>query len=101
MLTVSLSAQFSIPARKWKPENQTLEISKLVDSLAQTGRMTDFGITAKKQPDVKETANTCKVCGWEHDAKFLRLKMDGHKPIVLRGVLPEILAVVHSAHERG
>ena len=43
----------------------------------------------------------CPVCGWIHDVGFTQIIPDAGEPIFLRGVLPEIVRLVHAAHERG
>lgn len=45
--------------------------------------------------------NTCRVCGWLHDAGFNQIILGEGQVISLKGVLPEIVAVVHRAHEKG
>ena len=41
------------------------------------------------------------VCGWIHDAEFTQLRLKDGQTITLSGALPDIVRVVHRAHERG
>ncbi len=43
----------------------------------------------------------CSVCRWIHDAAFTQIKVSRDKVISLGGVLPDIVAAVHRAHENG
>jgi hypothetical protein len=41
------------------------------------------------------------VCGWVHDAHWTQFIRPGKEPIALAGVLPDIVAVIHGALEKG
>ena len=43
----------------------------------------------------------CPVCGWIHDAGLTQIKIAGADPISLSGLLPDIVRLVHRAHEKG
>lgn len=43
----------------------------------------------------------CPVCGWLHDDGFTQIRPDADGVITLSGILPDIMRVVHRAHEKG
>lgn len=45
--------------------------------------------------------NICGVCGWFHDVGFNQIILGDAQVVSLKGILPEIVAVVHRAHEKG
>ena len=44
---------------------------------------------------------SCPVCCWIHDAGFTQIRVNQDGVITLGGILPDIVALVHCAHEKG
>jgi len=43
----------------------------------------------------------CEVCGWRHDAGFSRIEIPGRAPILLHGLMAQIVGLVHAAQASG
>lgn len=98
---LSVNSTLKIPVEHWRPENQGAEIKKLADALAQIGELKDFKVESARNISEIHDQNACAVCGWIHDAGFTQIKPAHDSTIMLPGVLPEIVAVVHRSHEKG
>ncbi|MDR3458445.1 MAG: hypothetical protein P4N60_13420 [Verrucomicrobiae bacterium] len=60
----------------------------------------------RKQPRTRTRTrrkgpNICGVCGWGHDAAFLRIAIPGRPVITLHGAMAQIVALVHAAQASG
>ena len=98
---LSVNSTLKIPVDHWRPENRSAEIKKLADALAQIGELAQLNVeSAKSIADVHRQA-VCPVCGWMHDAGFTQIKASQDEVITLGGLLPDIVALVHRAHEKG
>ncbi|MDE3066805.1 MAG: hypothetical protein KGJ60_04550, partial [Verrucomicrobiota bacterium] len=95
---VSVNSKLKIPAEHWRPENRSAERKKVEDALAQFGEVEDFEV---KSSENFARQDVCRVCGWVHDAGFTQIKANQNGVITLGGILPDIVALVHQAHERG
>ena len=51
--------------------------------------------------DASKDSEACPTCGWRHDAEFTQVVIPKRKPITLAGVLPDIVACVHTALAKG
>lgn len=98
---VSVNSKLKIPLEHWKPENRSAEIKKMADALAQFGELDQFNVESSKSIDDAHRQNVCRVCGRIHDAGFTQIKGNQDEVITLGGILPDIVALVHSAHEKG
>jgi hypothetical protein len=97
---LSVNSTLKIPVEHWRPENQSAEIKKVADALAKIGEL--HGLKVETAKDVVENhhQDICPVCGWIHDVGFTQIKPTQDKVITLSGILPDIVAVVHHAHEK-
>lgn len=98
---LSVNSTLKIPVEHWQPENRSAEIKKLADALAQIGEVDGLKVESTKSLDDAHRQVVCRVCGWIHDAGFTQLKTNQDKIITLSGKLPDIVALVHHAHEKG
>lgn len=101
MLAVSVSARLLVPARLWRIGNQTAKIRKLVAHLAGGGCLTEFKVAVADSLATERHLNPCPVCRWIHDDGFTQIKTSQDEAITLGGILPDIVALVHQAHEQG
>jgi hypothetical protein len=93
---LSVNSTLKIPVEHWRPENRSTEIKKVADALAQVGEVD--GLEVKS---TRSIGNACPICGSVHDAGFTQIKPTQGEVIALGGILPDIVAVVHRAHEKG
>ena len=98
---LSVNSTLKIPLEHWQPENRSAEIEKVAHALAQIGELAQLNVQSTKSMYDAHRQVVCPVCGWIHDAGFAQIKVAQHEVILLTGVLPEIVAVVHHAHEKG
>lgn len=58
--------------------------------------------TGSQSPGNAGTAKrtNCPVCGWQHDGQFTQIAILGKAAFTLSGLLPDIVACVHKAHEK-
>lgn len=54
---------------------------------------------AEQRAERPEKAKPCAICSWSHDDKFTLIHIPGKAPIRLDGILSDIVAQVHRAHE--
>jgi hypothetical protein len=100
-LVLSVNATLKIPVEHWRPENRAAEIKKVADALAQIGEVDGLSVKPGMSYGAPPHPDACQVCGWVHDPGFTQIKTNHDETIVLGGRLPEIVALVHHAHERG
>jgi len=98
---LSVNYQLKVPASWWDSEQQSATIKQIADSRPQVGQLTGLSVQAAGSPLAQLMQPACLVCGWIHDAEFTQMKQDGADAISLSGRLPDIVRVVHRAHEKG
>ena len=94
---LSVNSQIKVPASAWHPENRSATIKGIADCLAQGGELEQINVVRGEAPG----GGACPVCGWIHDAGFTAIQTGNGEAILLRGVLPVIVRLVHRAHENG
>jgi hypothetical protein len=94
---LTVNSKIKIPAHAWHPQNRSATMKALADHLSQDGQLEQFNVEQAETP----AQGTCPVCGWIHDPAFTALRIDDGEAILLSGVLPEIVRLVHQAHEKG
>ena len=72
-----------------------------MDAQAQAGEVVAISVQPAGSPPAISPPAACAVCGWQHDAGFTQVRLDEAEVVCLRGVLPDIVALVHRTHERG
>ena len=98
---LSFNAQLKVPAESWRPENRSATIARICAAQAQAGELEQFSVQPAGSPPAIQPPTACAVCGWQHDAGFTQVRLDAAEVVCLRGVLPDIVAAVHRAHEKG
>ena len=98
---LSVNAQLKVPAIWWRPESRSAEIKKITDALAQGGVLEKLNVQAAPSGTGLWNDDTCPVCGWMHNRGFTQMKIENCEAISLGGILPEIVRLVHEAHEKG
>ena len=98
---VSVNSKLKIPLEHWRPENRSAEIKKLADALGQFGKLRSFNVEIHQKYSDIHRQIVCPVCGWIRDAGFTQIKANQDEVITLGGILPDIVALVHHAHEKG
>jgi hypothetical protein len=99
---IAVTARLLVSAKKWRAEHFSSEIKALVGALARHGSLIEFKIeNVNGAGHPQPTFGACLVCGWTHDSNFTQFTEVGAEPIQLSGVLPDIVRVVHRAHEKG
>jgi hypothetical protein len=98
---VSVNSKLKIPLEHWKPENRSAEMEKMADALGQFGELAQFNVESSKSIDDAHRHDVCPVCGWIHDTGFTQIRTNQDEVIMLGGILPDIVALVHHAHENG
>jgi hypothetical protein len=98
---LSVNSKLKVPAEHWQPENRSAEIKKVADALAQIGEVDGLDVESAKGIDDAKPQEICPVCSWVHDAGFTQIKANQEGVVTLGGVLPDIVALVHKAHEKG
>jgi hypothetical protein len=69
--------------------------------LAGAGEVEKIEVAHASSGAGKSGKDACTVCGWIHDAGFSQIRIEEEDVILLRGVLSEIVRLVHQAHEKG
>ncbi len=98
---LSVNAQLKVPAEWWRPENRSALLKGILDAQAQAGEVVGISVQPAGSPPAIPPPAACAVCGWQHDAGFTQVRLDEVEVVCLRGVLPDIVALVHRAHENG
>jgi hypothetical protein len=98
---LSVNSTLKIPVDHWQPENRSAEIKKVADALAQIGEVDGLKVESAKNIADTRCQVACPVCGWIHDAGFTQIKASQDEVITLGGILPDIVALIHAAHENG
>lgn len=98
---LSVNSTLKIPVAHWRPENRSAEIKKLADALAQIGEVDGLKVESTRGIGDIRQQDACPVCGWIHDAGFTQIKTVPDEVITLGGILPDIVALIHRAHEKG
>lgn len=98
---LSVNAQLKVPADWWRPENRSALIKGIMDAQAQAGEVVGISVQPAGSPPALPPPAACAVCGWQHDAGFSQVRLDEVEVVCLRGVLPDIVTLVHRAHEKG
>ncbi len=99
---LSVNSQLKVPAKCWKPENRSATIKQIADFQSAAGELQGLSVQAADPGTPQLTQPTCTVCGWTHDSGFTQIIIaDGGNTISLGGILPDIVRVVHRAHEKG
>jgi hypothetical protein len=66
---------------------------RLIDAVSPRGNR------SKRRGNKRAEKGRCGVCGLLHDKGFTQIKAKGGKMILLGGILPKIVRLVHRAHE--
>jgi hypothetical protein len=98
---LSVNSTLKIPAEHWQPENRSADIKKVADALSQFGELDGFDVKQAKSISAEDRSDVCLICSWIHDAGFTQIKISDDKVVTLGGILPDIVALVHRAHEKG
>jgi hypothetical protein len=98
---LSVNSQLKVPASCWKPENRGETIKQIAEQFSLTGNLESLSVQPAGAAAMQIPPATCPVCGWVHDAGFTQIKPIGVAAITLSGVLPNIVRLVHQAHEKG
>jgi hypothetical protein len=97
---LSVNAKIKIPATAWHPENRSAEIKSIMDGLTQAGELSQINVQPAESGSEKCSGDICPVCGWIHDPGFTQIKIANREAISLRGILPDIVGLVHKEHEK-
>jgi hypothetical protein len=100
-IELSMNATLKIPADHWSPSNRSAEIKNLADALAHLGEIGWLRVEPLHPAGAGIPQSHCPVCGWIHDPGFTQIDTGQLRNIVLNGRLPQIVALVHRAHEQG
>lgn len=98
---ISVNAQIKVPLSQWHPENRGSLIKKISDAQSALGELVGIGVTPGAGKAEPEARDECATCGLIHDGGFTRIKADDGEVIALAGVLPDIVRLIHKAHEKG
>ncbi len=98
-LFLSVSATLIVPAQRWRLGNQSAEIKRLADRLAQCGCLEEFKVHVVEAAAARRDKSVCTVCGWVHDTGLTQIRLECGTVVRLHGVLPRIVSLVHQAHE--
>ncbi|MCW5553321.1 MAG: hypothetical protein KIS67_14320 [Verrucomicrobiae bacterium] len=101
LVLLSVRALLGVPIRHGEDENTSAVVQQIIASLASIGGVRAFAVEEAGAAMASATGCACSVCGWVHDSSFTQIKPDTGEAISLGGVLPYILALVHTAHEKG
>jgi hypothetical protein len=96
-----VSSKLKIPAQWWQPENRSATMKLIADVQGKIGEIIEFAVGPSDNIGSKTIQKCCNVCQWMHDVGFTQIKVSNDKVISLGGVLPNIFAAVHRAHESG
>jgi hypothetical protein len=100
-IILSVNSKIKIPAAWWRPENRGEAIKRITDLQSQAGDLTGISVQLAESGLENSKTEACPVCGWIHDRGFTQIKTDSREAISLAGILPEIVSLVHRAHEKG
>lgn len=101
-ITLDVNSKLKIPAVWWQPENRSATIKLAADILGHMGEITQLEVDSTKTINgMSEGHKLCPICRWTHDDSFAWIKTDAVEINLFSGVLPEIVAAVHRAHEKG
>jgi hypothetical protein len=100
-VVIAVNTKIKIPADLWRPENRSTIIKLMADAQGQVGEVMEFAVGTSESMQEKPGQSPCNVCHWAHDAAFTQIKVSSDKIISLGGVLPDIVAAVHRAGEKG
>jgi len=98
---LSVNAQIKVPLSLWRAENRSTLIKQISDANSVSGELVGISVQSAEIEAGRPAGDACAVCGWTHDDGFTRVKADELEVIVLAGVLPDIVRLVHKAHEKG
>lgn len=98
---LSVNSQLKVPADCWKPENRSATIKQIADLQSAAGELQGFSVELAGLLGRQQLTGSCGVCGWVHDQAFTQMVRTGAGPITLSGILPDIVRLVHQAHEKG
>jgi hypothetical protein len=95
--SIRVSATLRLPV----PENRNVVLKRIAENLARVGELQQFNFGVESTETVfAQNAPICPICGWTHDSGFTQMRY-GSDFVLLSGILPDIVAVVHRAHEKG
>jgi hypothetical protein len=77
-------------------EHRSVQQERLIAAMSEN-RATQA--VEEKKRSLAETS--CQTCGWVHDGQFARIVIPGQPPLMLPGILPDLVACVHAAHQKG
>jgi hypothetical protein len=100
-IILSVNSKIKIPAEWWRPENRGEAIKHITNLQSQAGDLMGISVGLTESGLESPKTEACPVCGWIHDRGFTQIKTDSHDAISLAGILPEIVSLVHRAHEKG
>jgi len=113
-IELSVNAALTVPADRWLPDHRGAKIKKLANALAQCGEIGWLRVeslnpagqasqlsTLNPAPAYGHPERRCPICGWIHDAAFTQINTGQTGNITIGGRLPDIVALVHRAHEHG
>ncbi len=98
---LSVNSQIKVPANCWSPEHRSATIKQIADLQSLAGELQDFRVHAIDSAGAQLGQPPCQVCGWIHDKGFAQIRINERDIITLRGILPDIVTLVHRAHEKG
>ena len=98
---LSVNARLKVPANWWRPENRSAAIKQIADAHSVAGELIGISVQAAGSGIEKHGHDACPVCGWIHDTGFTQIKIGGFEAVSLSGLLPDIVRLVHQAHEKG
>jgi len=99
--SIRVFAELRLPAKAGTSENRAETIRQMADALARQGELVKFDVQIAATGPGKHSELACGVCGCLHDPGFSQIRMNCFEGIRLGGVLPDIVRVVHRAHENG
>ena len=95
VLAVTLKLRVTLPA--FQSSNEVIQ-----QIISRTGKYAEIAeIKVDEAGKALSGADRCQVCCWIHDDAFTQMKGCQGEVILLGGVLPDIVAAVHRAHEKG
>ena len=100
-IILSVNSQIKVPASCWYPEHRSSTIKQIADLQSAAGELQGLSVQAAGNERAQIVQPACPVCGWMHDANFTQIRLPEGNAVSLSGVLPDIVRLVHQAHEKG
>ncbi len=100
LIVLCINSRIEVTAKQWNVDQGKI-IKQIGDFKTSIGRLVGLNINVESDFTPRLERKLCHICGWFHEPGFAQIKSPGHDTISLAGVLPEIVSLVHHAHEKG